>query len=98
MAVNDLNLDVIVEQDDLEESTNLNSYDQIVPNVEKPMQTIKEQLEPLTQQQAIDHIQNFLLGRQLKQKSREMWNDLHSKYNGLPVEVKRNFVKMWIAK
>lgn len=27
-----------------------------------------------------------------------MWEDLHSKYNGLPVEVKRNFVKMWIAK
>ena len=42
MVVNELNLDVIVEQDDLDESTNLNSYDKIVPNLEKPMQTIKE--------------------------------------------------------
>ena len=98
MVVNELNLDVIVEQDDLDESTNLNSYDKIVPNLEKPMQTINEQREPLTQQQAVNHIQNFLLGRHLRQKSREMWEDLHTKYSGLPVEVKRNFVKMWIAK
>ena len=102
MMVNQLNLDLIEEEDDLEESITFDKIAVFAPVSEKPIAKAEASVKSpkiLSEKQAVQIIQSFFLGRCYLIKSREMWADLHSsKYKGLPSEVKRNFIKMWIAK